>query len=191
LNTYVLILRDEWLQTHNLIIDWRKRKMKFFQICVKTDCIKKKKKKNTKTQSKESIDIKTISEVRFFKLTKRIDHDTFLFHLRQDFEEKLTNLCTIAANKISSNDHEKILKSKLKYTIEQLKDRVFEKYHQKIEIFSRQNANKLTKRKKKNYEINLKCENEISYVRNYRFMSKSKLKIIKHYLNEHLTKEFI
>jgi hypothetical protein len=45
LNTYVFILKNEWLQTHNLIIDWRKREMKFSQKCVKTNCMKEKKKK--------------------------------------------------------------------------------------------------------------------------------------------------
>jgi hypothetical protein len=190
LNTYVFILKNEWLQTHNFIINWKKRKMKFSQKCVKTNCIKKRK-KNTKTKNKEFVNIKTINKARFFKLTTKIDHEIFLFHFKQVFEKKLTNLCTIAANKISSNDHEKFLKTKLKYTIEQLKNQVFEKYHEKIEIFFRQNVNKLIEHRKKNHEINLKFESEISYVWNYRFMLKSKLKIIKHYLNEHLTKNFI
>ncbi len=185
LNTYALILRNEWLQTHNLVIDWRKREMKFLQECIKMNCIKKK--NNTKAKNKEFVEIKTIS----FKLTKRIDHETFLFHFRQDFEKRLTSLCAIATAKISSNDHAKFLKTKSKYIIEQLKNRVFEEYHKKIEIFVRRNANKLIEHKKEDHEINLKSKSEISYVQNYWLMSKSELKAIRPYLNEHLKKKVI
>jgi uncharacterized protein (DUF2344 family) len=80
---------------------------------------------------------------------------------------------------------------KSKYIIEQLKSRILDEYHEKIKIFFRQNANKLVEHKKEDHEINVKLENEISYVRNYRLMSKSKLKSIRHYLNDHLTKDFI
>ncbi len=103
----------------------------------------------------------------------------------------MTSLCAIATNKISSDDHAKFLKTKSEYIIEQLKNRVLEKYHEEIEVFVRQNVDKLTRHRKKDHEINLKFESEISYVRNYRLMSKSKLKTIRHYLDEHLTKDFI
>jgi hypothetical protein len=83
------------------------------------------------------------------------------------------------------------MKSKLEYTKQQLKERVSKKYHEEIDVFVRKNANKLAEHRKKDHEITLKFESEISYVRNYRLMSKSELKVIKHYLNEHLAKEFI
>ena len=156
---------------------------------MKKDCIRKK--ADTKVESKSLIDIEAISETRFFKLTKNSNHETFLFHFRQNFEERLTRLCTVATNKISSNDHAKFLKTKSKYTTKQLKSRISEEYHKKIDVFVRKNAHKLVEHKKKNHEINLKLESEISYVRNYRLMSKSKLKAIRHYLDEHLTKDFI
>jgi hypothetical protein len=147
LNTYVIILKDEWLQTHDLLIDWKKREMRFFFECIKMSCIQNK--QNTKTKNNKSINIKIISETQFFKLTKKSDDETFLFHLRQDFEERLTSLCIIAINKISSEDYAKFLKTKSKYTIDQFKERVFKKYHDEIKIFVRRNANKLTKQKKK------------------------------------------
>jgi hypothetical protein len=83
------------------------------------------------------------------------------------------------------------MKSKPEYTEQQLKERVSKKYHEKIDVFVRKNANKLAEHRKKDHEITLKLESKISYVRNYRLMSKSELKVIKHYLNDHLAKEFI
>ncbi len=148
-------------------------------------------KKNVKADNQESIEIKAIIEARFFKLTRRKDHETFLFHLKINFEKRLTSLYAIASEKISSENHAKFLKIKSKYIIDQLKNRVLSEYHQEIEIFVKQNANKLVEHKKKNHEINRKSESEILYVRNYRLMSKFELKVIRHYLNEHLTKEFI
>jgi hypothetical protein len=153
-------------------------------------CMKNKNKK-TNIISQKSVEIKTISEIRFFKSTKRTNHETFLFHSKEDFEERLISLCTIISSKISSEDHAKFMKSKSEYTKQQLRERVSKKYDEKIDVFVRKNANKLVEHCKKNHEITLKFESEISYVRNYRFMSKFELKIIKHYLNEHLVKKFI
>jgi hypothetical protein len=68
---------------------------------------------NTKATNKESIDIKIISKTRFFKLTKKNDHETFLFHLKQDIEKRLTSLCIIATSRILSKDYAKFLKTKL------------------------------------------------------------------------------
>jgi hypothetical protein len=147
--------------------------------------------KKTEIVSQEPVEIKAISEIRFFKLTKRTDHETFLFHPREDFEERLISLCIIVSDKISSEDHAKFMKSKPEYTEQQLKERVSKKYHGEIDVFVRKNADKLAEHRKKDHEITLKLESEISYVRNYRLMSKPELKAIKHYLNEHLAKEFI
>jgi hypothetical protein len=90
-----------------------------------------------------------------------------------------------------SEDHAKFLKVKPEYIIDQLKDRVLSEYHQEIEVFVRQNADKLVEHRKEDHEINLKSGSEISYVRNYRLMSEFELKVIRHYLDEHLAKEFI
>ncbi len=146
---------------------------------------------DTKTDDQKSVEIKAISEVRFFKLTKKANHETFLFHSKEDFEKRLISLCIIVSSRISSEDHAKFMKSKLEYTKQQLKERVSKTYHEKINVFVRKNANKLVEHRKKDHEIILKLESEISYVRNYRFMSKFELKVIRHYLNEHLAKEFI
>lgn len=146
---------------------------------------------NSKTDNQESVKIKTINEARFFKLTKRTDHETFLFYFIKNFEKRLTSLCTIAFNRISLKDHAKFLKTKSKYTITQLKERILKDYHEKIDVFVRKNVDELTEHRKKDHEINLKSESEISYVQNYRSMCESKLEAIRHYLNEHLTKNFI
>ncbi len=163
--------------------------MGFSSKCIERDCIKKE--RNTKAKVEKAIEIKAISETKFFKLTKKKEYEIFPFHFRQDFEKRLASLCTIAADQISSNDHAKFLKTKSEYIVDQLKDKIFKKYHEKIEIFVRKNANKLTEHRKENHEINLKSKSETFYVRNYRFMSKSKLETIRHYLNEHLAKNFI
>jgi hypothetical protein len=55
----------------------------------------------------------------------------------------------------------------------------------------RQKADELISHRKKNHQINLISRSESSFVRNYKSMFEKELKTIKHYLNEHLAKEYI
>ena len=68
---------------------------------------------------------------------------------------------------------------------------VFEEYHDLINVFERQNADKLLSHQEEyNIEIDLKSEKTSNFELLYN-MSQEKLQVLQQYLNEHLTKEFI
>ena len=92
---------------------------------------------------------------------------------------------------VKSDNHDKFMKKKFEYLIDELKKRISEAYHNEIEIFMRRKADELASHKKKDYQINIIFETKSSFVRNYKSMFEKKLRVVKHYLNEHLEKEFI
>ena len=97
----------------------------------------------------------------------------------------------VILKKVKSDDHDKFIKKKLEYSIDKLKKRISEAYHSEIEVFIRDKADELASHRKENHQINLIFKAKSFFVRNYKSMSEKKLKIVKHYLNQYLQKEFI
>ena len=68
---------------------------------------------------------------------------------------------------------------------------VSEEYHNLIDVFERQKADKLTSHQKEyNIRIDLKSEKILNFESLYD-MSQNKLQMLQQYLNEHLVKNFI
>ena len=85
-------------------------------------------------------------------------------------------------------DIEKALKLK---SYADLQSFVSEKYHNLIDVFERQKADKLTSHQKKyNIEIDLKSEKISNFELLYN-MSQKELQVLQQYLDEYLAKKFI
>lgn len=128
------------------------------------------------------------------KLMKRLDSQIICFYFKNEFNKKLTRYqkkTLVILKKIQSEDYDKFLKEKFDYIIEKLKRRVSKEYHNEIEIFMRHKADEFVFHKKKDHQINITSRFESSFVRNYKSMFEKELKTVKHYLNEHLAKEYI
>ncbi len=83
------------------------------------------------------------------------------------------------------------MKKKSKYSIDELKKRILERYHNEIKLFKREKVDELTSHKKEDHQINLISNVESSFIRNYKSMFEKELQTLKHYINEHLKKDFI
>ena len=83
LDTYSMILEDGWLQTHNLMIDWKECTMKFnLALCMKEKCLScgvpcvefaidsktKHKIEDKKLITVDDIDIKPVNAKHFFHM---------------------------------------------------------------------------------------------------------------------------
>lgn len=130
------------------------------------------------------------------KLLKRPDHQTYCFYPREKLNKKLYKyekklLIAASINAVTSDEHEKFMKDKVEYTLEELKKRIPKVYHGEIEVFMRAKADELASHRKENHEINLMPGSEPPFIKNYRPISEQKLAAVKKYLNEHLAKGFI
>lgn len=199
-----LILGDGWLQTHNPIIDWKLRTMRFKNDCVKLGCIvrntvissviKPEHSSSDEFKGKCDFDIQSLSPKRFMKLMKRPDSQITCFYPKNKFSRKLDRYqrkILSLLNAINLEDHEKFAKEKPQYSIDELKERVPEFYHSEIEMFLRKKADELPPHRKEDHQISLISEVEPPFVRNYKPMSEKELTAVKHDLDEHLKNGFI
>jgi hypothetical protein len=125
---------------------------------------------------------------------KREDSKVICFYSKKSFNRKLSRYqekVLSILETIKQDDHDKFMKEKSEYSIEELKKRIFKTYHSEIEVFRRGIADELTPHRKENHQINLILDSESSFVKNYKSMFEQELKTVKHYLDEHLEKRYI
>ena len=144
----------------------------------------------------DKINIQCLTSTRFLKTLKRSNHQMYCLYPKNKFERKLTRyqkriLCAAIFETIRQSDHEKFMRPKQSYSIEDLKRKVLEIYHNEIEMFNQVKVDELSPHRKKNHEINLIFEFESSFIKSYKSMSEQKLATVKKYLDEHLKKRFI
>lgn len=215
-----LLLGDGWLQKHNPKINWEKRTMKFSKRCLELGCIDRRISimaneyekdgkpaprgfanpatdfKGVEPLKSRKKDIKRITPKRFMKLMGESDHQVYCLYPREKFERKLERyhkkmLAAATVGAIEQSDHDKFMKVKPEYSIEELKQRVPVAYHDEIEVFSQKKADELPPHRKEDHEIILKPGTEPPFITSYRPMSEQELAAAKKYLDEHLEKGFI
>ena len=210
IGNHTLIIGDGWLQEHNPHIDWVERTMTFSNRCVSKGCaprshsvskfestiLEKETTASAKNEAFENFDIQSLTPKRFMKLLRRSGHQTYCFYPREKLNKKLDRyekklLTASSINAVTSDDHEKFMKDKVEYTLEELKKRVPEAYHGEIEVFMRAKADELAPHRKEDHEINLMPGIEPPFIKNYRPMSEQELTAVRKYLDEHLAKGFI
>lgn len=204
-----LLLEDGWLQKHNPKIDWRKRAMKFSQNCLNMGCVnqkttiiadeeklknKKPNDENTSNDASKSENIKSISSKRFLRLIGKPEHQVYCLYPRNEFEKELEYyqekiLAAVIAGAVDQSDHDKFMKIKPKYSIDELKARVPKAYHNEIEVFSQKKADELPPHRKEDHGIVLKPGTEPPFIKSYKPISEQKLAAAKKYLDEHLEKD--
>ncbi len=191
-----LILKDDWLQIHNSQINWKRRIMTFSRDCIEKSCVKTEIIVEIIENHVETVDvnIQSLSSRRFWKLMNRVDNQVTCFYLKGKFNRKLERYqkkILSILKKIKSEDHDQFMKKKSKYSIDKLKKRILERYHSEIELFRRKKVDELTSHRKEYHQVNLISDFESSFIRNYKSMFEKKLQTVKHYLDEHLKKDFI
>jgi hypothetical protein len=194
---YQLVLGDSWLGTHNPHVDWKDRTVTFASPdCFSQGCLLHGRPytalatdsplKHT-FRSTQREDIRFVNAQHFYRLARRRDHDGFLMQPRDN--QKYFSATT--TNAVTSEDYEHFMKGKPSYTIEELKQRVPKKYHSEIEVFLKQDADKLRSHGPEDHEIKLVEGANPPFARNYKPMSAQELEAVKKYLDEHLAKGFI
>ena len=177
--------------------------MNFLNECVNKKCVEKKvvataiketfKISNSRVRV-DTLDIQSLNIKQFMKFIKRFDSEIVCLYSNRSFNRKLNRyqkkVLTIL-KEIKSDNHDKFMKKKFEYSIDELKKRILKAYYSEIEIFMRDKANELASYRKENHEINLIFETKSSIIRNYKSLFEKKLKIVKHYVNEYFQKEFI
>lgn len=141
----------------------------------------------------ENFDIQVFIQKRFMKLLKRSNCQTYCLYFKDKLNKKINRyknkiLVVIIINVVILKNHEKFMKKKVEYTLEELKKRIFEAYYCEIEVFLKTKIDKLAFHKKDNHEINLLSKIKSSFIKNYRPMFEQELIAVKKYLNKHLTK---
>jgi hypothetical protein len=131
-----------------------------------------------------------------YETFKRSNSQTYCLYSKDKFNKKLDRfekklLVAASIDAVTAENHEKFMKNKIEYILKKLKKRVFEVYHNEIEMFMRIKVDELASHRKKDHEINLKLEIESSLIKNYRSMSNQELIAMRKYLEKHLTKDFI
>lgn len=144
----------------------------------------------------DKIGIQCLTPTRFLKTLKRSDHQVYCLYPRDKFERKLARyqkriLCAATSEAIRQSDHEKFMRPKQSYSIEDLKRKVPEIYHSEIEVFNQAKADELPPHRKEDHEINLTPGSEPPFIKSYKPMSEQELAAAKKYLDEHLEKGFI
>ena len=172
LDVYTVVLKDEWLQTHNLAINWKNRCMKFNSTaCMENKClannvpcvkfaIGSKAKNRIETDSPTaidpgSVDIKPVNAKHFFRMTGQKNHKGYIWIqcvLSTDCTSKkcsssshMAKWCVNTIGKVAHKDYDKFMSAKSEYTKKALIKQVPKKYHSIIEVFIKSNANKVAK----------------------------------------------
>ena len=100
--------------------------------------------------------------------------------------------CANSTNKVDQEDYSKFMKTKPKYTREDLLKQVPLEYHAIIKVFMKFNANIVAKHRAKwDYEIHLAEGQKTLFIRNYKLLSDQKTSTMKKFIDKHLGKGFI
>ena len=177
LNKYNIILNMLWLQKHDLQTSFAHRSLTFnFDYCIiyclfnecfiiiyNDDASKKQYKFSDK--HKKYDDIFEIFAYAFNQIINKKNYDLIImwskhFELLNQSKSDDRYLCVIMINEIIAiiaKDYKKffIKNNKFFLTIDELKKRLFEHYHDRIKIFNFKTINKLSSHKKIDYNINL------------------------------------
>jgi reverse transcriptase-like protein/integrase-like protein len=194
---YQLVLGDSWLTEHNPYIHWKDRTITFSsQDCLSRGCLRHGRPHTAYAtdsplkyaiQAAQDTDVQIISAYAFYRLARRKDHDGFLMQPKDD--QKYFNAAT--TNTVTSEDYDRFMTGKPSYSIDELKQRVPKKYHSMIDVFLKQDADKLRPHGPEDHEINLMEGATPPFARNYKPMTAQELQAVKKYLDENLTKGFI
>jgi hypothetical protein len=133
------------------------------------------------------IDIEMTSAYVFYKLARKSKNDGFVT-LPRDHEKHFAATTT---NAITADDYDYFMQGKKSYSMEELKKKVPAKYHSEIEVFVKQEADKLRPHGPEDHEIRLPEGTIAPFARNYKPMSAQELEAVKKYLDEQLAKGFI
>ena len=193
---YQIILGDKWLREHNPVIDWQERSITFNSShCFEKGCLRLGRPCTKHTTSNYTIKppraspihVSMISAYAFYRLARRHTHDGFVM-LPRDHEKHFSAATT---NAITTDDWDSFMKGKKDYTMDELKQRVPAQYHSEIEVFIKQDADKLRSHGPEDHEIRLVEGATPPFARNYKPMSAQELDAVKKYLDEQLAKGFI
>lgn len=214
LDAYTVILGDGWLQTHNPAIDWKQRKMKFNSAdCMEKGCLRHGipcvefavgiKPSDKVRLDEPGSDIQPVSAKHFFRLARKKGHEGFLWIPRvsvSDCKEgccsdmtssNTQRWCASTTSHVVPEDFKTFMKGKPSYTREELMERVPKEYHSQINVFMKQDADILAKRRKEDHKIELMEGKKAPFVRNYKPLSDQETEAMKKYIDKHLGKGFI
>ena len=153
--------------------------------------------KDTKIKMSKMLILLKNDILKFLSYDERIEiNQVYSLYSQDKFERKLERYqkkisTVIIVDAIEQSDHDKFMKGKPEYSIEELKRQMPLSYHSEIEVFSQKKTDKLSSHRKKDHEIILKPKTKPSFIRSYKPMSKQELTAAKKYLNEHLEKGYI
>ena len=194
---YQLVLGDTWLKLHNPAIHWIDRTITFNSSeCFEQGCLRlgrpyahrtTKDRAGTKPSEDNPIAVQIVSAYAFYKMARRRDHHGYVM-LPRDHGKYFSSTTT---NAITSDDFDRFMKGEKEYTIAELKKRVPREYHSEIEVFIRQDADKLRPHGPEDHEIKLIEGAKPPFARNYKPMTAQELEVLKKYLDENLSKGFI
>jgi hypothetical protein len=195
---YQLVLGDTWLQEHNPTVDWKARSITFnAPECFEKGCLlhgrpctmsaTNRSSHTVKPSEVSPIDIEMTSAYAFYKLARKPKNDGFVM-LPRDHEKHFAATTT---NAITADDYDYFMQGKKNYSMEELKKKVPAKYHSEIEVFVKQEADKLRPHGPEDHEIRLPEGAIAPFARNYKPMSAQELEAVKKYLDEQLAKGFI
>jgi len=187
LGEYQMIVGDNWLQEHNPQINWTQRSLTFNSAnCFEKGCLSQGKvyteythrTRKPTAQDKEDLDIQMVKAKEFFRLATRRDHHGFLLLPRNN--EKY--FCAATTNAVTSDDYDRFMKGKPEYTKEELLAKIPEEYHDFVDVFMKQDADRLPPHRPEDHMIQL-IEGAIPpFARNYKPMSIQEQEAVRKYI---------
>ena len=179
LNIYTVVLSDKWLQTHNSAINWKDCTMKFNSAdCMEKSCLLhgkpcidfavRYKLKNkigpNKPTAGGNIDIQQVSSKHFFQMARKKDHKSYLWIPKvstndcikeccAEVASSMRKWCTNTMNSIISDNFDKFMKGKPKYTYKKLLKKIPKEYHSVIDIFMKHEADVLPEHQEEDHTI--------------------------------------
>ena len=211
LEKFDIILDMSWMKQHDSRIFFSKRFIIFDSDHCKEHCIHNYqfttvystgiKAPITSKFSKSSADISEISVSVFIKMVTR-DSISVIVMWSEEFERLeqsasedkylIDNSFIIDVAVIFVEDYEKFFSKikKISHTIKQLKKQISVEFHQFINRWNYQAANKLSSHREWNHHIDLKSE-VVSLAKKTYVLSREQAQVIKQYIDEMLGKDFI
>ena len=213
INRFEIILDMSWLKNHDVHIECENRSLFFeFEYCLNNCLINNRLSiayeceiKSTIIDSFKTLDTKTsiakISIVAFMKMTfsdkNQIiamwsKHFAMLNQSTENDAYLLLSAFTINIAAVSVQNYEKFFnKTKRKFvTMKKLKKRISENFHKYLNNWNLKKVNKISSHRKWNHRINLKSESTSSVKKAYE-LSRDQVTVVKHYINDMLSKNFI
>jgi len=192
---YQMIIGDNWLQEHNPQVDWIHRSLTFNSSnCFEKGCLSRGRtyteytgKHKLATEDEKDLDIQMIGAKTFFRLARKRDHHGFLLLPRDDKKY----ICAATANAVTSADYDQFMKGKPVYTKEELLARIPKEYHDFVDVFMKQDADKLPPHRPEDHTIRLIEGATPPFARKYRPMSIQEQEAVRKYIQEQLGKGFI